>query len=141
MDAVNSVGETSITRDAVILQRYAQQTHFPNSYCHGLSLSELTSHDPLGTWTQHFQNQQLVDQLVIQRRKTPLPLTDQIYHECSLAPHPIKNSRRRTWHFRRIHHDTLALLNAKHVSCSIQSGKLKIIILLDITDKFNSLTF
>ena len=59
----------------------------------------------------------------------------------SLPCIPEKNSRRRTWQFRRIHHDTLALLNAIHTSCSIHSGCLKIIILLDITDKFNSLTF
>ena len=54
---------------------------------------------------------------------------------------PIKNSRRRTWHFRRVHHNTLALSNAKHMSCSVQSGSLKNIILLDITDKFNFLTY
>ena len=101
--------------------------------------------DAVTTWTQHIHSQQLVDHLVIQRRKAPLRWNDQVSHECLLAPHspciPEKNSRRRTWQFRRIHHDTLALLNAIHTSCSIHSGCLKIIILLDITDKFNSLTF
>ena len=47
----------------------------------------MTSQNPLGTWTQHFQNQQVVDHLDIQRRKAPLPLTDRIFHECPLAPH------------------------------------------------------
>ena len=41
----------------------------------------------------------------------------------------IKKPRRRTWQFHRIHHDTHAFLNVKHISYSIQSKSLKIIIL------------
>ena len=73
----SSVVERNITLAAVQLQRFTQ--HTPNSFCNGLSLSELTSHNPLGTWARHFQSQQLVDHLDIQRRKVPLPLTDRIF--------------------------------------------------------------
>ena len=45
------------------------------------------SHNPLETWTQHFQSRQLVDHLDIQGRKVPLPLIDRIFHEYPLAPH------------------------------------------------------
>ena len=82
--AASSVGERIITLDAVMLQRFTEHTlqiHTVMDF-----LSELTSQNPLGTWTQHFQSQQLVDHLDIYRRKAPLRLTDRIFHECPLAP-------------------------------------------------------
>ena len=82
--AASPVGEKNITLDAIMLQRFIQ--HTPNSNWNGLSLSTLTSHHPLGTWTQHFQSQQVDDHLDIQRQKAPLLWTDQVSHKCPLAP-------------------------------------------------------
>ena len=88
-----------------------------------------TSQSPLDTL--HFQSQQLVDRLDIQRRKAPLLWTDQVSHECPLAPYfPAYLKKKLSSTNLAIssnHHDTLALLNAKHISCSIRSGTLKII--------------
>ena len=84
---------------------------------------------------QHFQSQQLVDHLDIQRRQAPLPWTDQIFT-------PIKNSRRRTWHF---------CPNPSQHSCTFERKTHKLLDPIwesenqdfswNITDKFNSLTF
>ena len=49
---------------------------------------------------------------------------------------------RRTWHIQTFAHGVFATLNTKHVICSILSWRSKpIIVLLDITNKLNSLTF
>ena len=82
-------------------------------------LWELTLHNPLGTWTQHFQSQRLVDHLDIQPQEALLLRTDQVsIREWPLATHSLthlKNSPRRTWHLQPIsHHSFFSLGNTKN---------------------------
>ena len=76
----------NITLDAVMLQRFTQHTLQIHAVLYFLCRKP-SSHNPLDTWTQHFQSQQLVDHLDIQRRKAFLLWTCRFFHECQLAHH------------------------------------------------------
>ena len=84
--AASSVGVKNITLGAEMLQRFTQHT-LQNFDCNGPSLSELTSHNPLGTWTQHFPESTNGRSSRHPTANSTSPLTDQVSHECPLAPH------------------------------------------------------
>ena len=98
--------------DVLVLQRFTQHTlqiHTVMDF-----LSELTSHNPLGTWTQHFQSQQFVDRPDIQRQRAPLLWTDQVsFHQCPLAPHSPEHLKK------KLSSTNLAILsNPSWLSCT-----------------------
>ena len=118
-----SVGESNIALDAVMLQRFTQHTlqihtvlYFlcrnRRRIIHNSSRADNWSIISTSNGEKHL-SRWLID----------------FFMSARWLLTPIRNSLRRTWQFRRIHRNTIALLNAKHISCPIQSGTLKIITL------------
>ena len=122
--ATRSISEKNITLDAVMLQRFTQDTLSTIILC----CTFCWNRRRIIHWTRGHNTSRVDNWSIISTSN--FPLTDRIVHECPLALHShqktlcdeLRNSV-------GIHRSTIAFLNAKNISCSIQSWSLKIIIL------------
>ena len=137
--AARSVGERNITLDAIMLQRFTQHTLQFHTVLHFLCRNRCR----IIHWTRGHNTSRVNNWSIISTSNSEkyLPLTDRIFHECPLAPH---THHRLSSTNSAIPSDTMkycCTFERKTHKLLDQTGTLKIIILLNIADNLNSLTF